>query len=318
MNSSEIKVSVMMVTYNHEKYIEQAILSVLNQNVDFRYELLIGEDCSTDHTRAVAEKYQVMYPEVIKLIKHNKNMGALKNEADLRRRCQGQYIAVLEGDDYWTNPDKLKRQVEFLDTHLHYIGTAHNVTILDRHGKKLPYDLEGIFHHQREHVYTKKDALNLDLIGHLSGWMYRNIWKQMSQKEFNLIKRCNVNSDVKLSIVLGIKGDIFFAEDEWSVYRKRYKGDGWTATHSNRNLQLYLYENDVELRNLLERCYGEQIDIKARLLQYVGESLRKVIRNPSKENIQIFIKLFCKKDLSKREIMYYLFRKQYGGILSGT
>lgn len=308
MSSPEIKVSVMMVTYNHEKYIEQAILSVLNQNVDFKYELLIGEDCSTDRTREIAEKYQTMYPEVIKLIKHNKNIGALKNEADLRRRCHGQYIAVLEGDDYWINSNKLKCQVEFLDTHSQYIGMAHNVKILDEHGKRLPYKFQGVFHHRREHVYTKKDALNFDLIGHLSGWMYRNIWKQMSQKEFNLIKRCHVNSDVKLSIVLGLKGDIYFAEDEWSVYRKRYEGEGWTATHSNRNLAVYLYEVDVELKKLLT-SYGEEVDIKEHLLWYISESLRIAIRNPSKENTQIFLKLLCKKDISKREIMYYLFKK---------
>lgn len=308
MNSSEIKVSVMMVTYNHEKYIEQAILSVLNQNVDFRYELLIGEDCSTDRTRTIAEKYQIMYPEVIKLIKRNKNIGALKNEADLRRRCQGQYIAVLEGDDYWTNSNKLKCQAEFLDTHLHYIGTTHNVTILDEQGEKQPYKLQGIFKHQREHVYTKKNALKFELIGHLSGWMYRNIWKQMPQKEFILIKRCNVNSDVKLSIVLGLKGDIYFAEDEWSVYRKRFEGEGWTATHSNRNLELYFYEQAVELKNLL-KSYGEEVDIKERLLWHIFESLHIAIRNPSKENVLISLKLFCKKDLSKGEIILYLLKQ---------
>lgn len=72
MSLSEIKVSVMMVTYNHEKYLEQAILSVIGQNTDFKYELLIGEDCSTDRTREIARKYQKMYPEVIKLVVHNK------------------------------------------------------------------------------------------------------------------------------------------------------------------------------------------------------------------------------------------------------
>lgn len=311
MSSIEIKVSVMMVTYNHERYIEQAILSVLNQRVDFKYELLIGEDCSTDRTRKIAEKYEAMYPEVVKLVRHNKNVGALKNEADLRRRCLGKYVAVLEGDDYWTNPDKLKLQVDFLDRHAHYIGVTHNVTILDGHGKKLPYKLEGIFHHQEAHVYTKEDALNFKLLGHLSGWMYRNIWRQMSQREFNLIKNCKVNSDVKLSVVLGLKGDIYFAEEEWSVYRKRYQGDGWTATHWGKNLELYYYETDVKLRNFVEKCYGEQIDIRKRLLEYISRSFQKCIRNPSKENLLIFYKLLCKRDLSKTEIIHYLVEKQF-------
>lgn len=309
MNSSEIKVSVMMVTYNHEKYLGQAILSVINQNTDFKYELLIGEDCSTDQTRKIAEKYQAMYPEIVKLITHNKNVGALKNEADLRRRCQGQYIAVLEGDDYWTNPEKLKRQVEFLDSHPQYIGVSHNVKVLDENGKKLPYDFEG-FHHRREHIYTKKNALRYEMIGHLSGWMYRNIWKQMSQREFNLIKNCGVNSDVKLSIVLGLKGDIFFSEDEWSVYRRRFVGDGWTATSRTQNWCLYRYEVYVQLKELIEKCYGEKVDIKNKLLKNIGESWEKCKETPSKENIQTFYKLLCKKDVSKREIIHYLLGKK--------
>lgn len=306
MNSSEVKVSVMMVTYNHEKYLEQAILSVINQNTDFKYELLIGEDCSTDQTRKIAEKYQMMYPEIVKLITHNKNVGPLKNEADLRRRCRGQYIAVLEGDDYWTNPEKLKRQAEFLDSHPQYIGVSHNVTVLDENGKKLPYKLQG-FHHQQEHVYTKKNALRYEMIGHLSGWMYRNIWKQMSQREFNLIKNCEANSDRKLSIVLGLKGDVFFSEDEWSVYRRRYVGDGWTAKSRGKNLNLYYYEIEVQLKELLDKCYGEKVDIKNKLLKRIGGSWEECKKNPSKENILIFYKLLCKKDVSKREIIRYLF-----------
>ncbi len=308
MNSSEIKVSVMMVTYNHEKYLEQAILSVLGQNTDFKYELLIGEDCSTDHTRKIAEKYQAMYPEIIKLISHNKNIGALKNEADLRRRCKGQYIAVLEGDDYWTNPDKLKIQMEFLESHLQYIGVSHNVTVLDENGEKVPYELEGI-HYQQAHVYTKEDALDFKMIGHLSGWMYRNIWKKMSQREFNLIKKCDVNSDVKLSVVLGLKGDIYYIEDEWSVYRRRFEGDGWSAKYYSRNLELYHYETDVKLRNFLDKCYGEKIDIKARLLKNIYRSGTICIKNPSKENVMVFLKLFFKKEVSKRDLLLYLGRK---------
>lgn len=266
MSLSEIKVSVMMVTYNHEKYLEQAILSVIGQNTDFKYELLIGEDCSTDRTREIARKYQKMYPEVIKLVVHNKNIGALKNEADLRRRCKGEYVAVLEGDDYWTNPDKLRFQTKFLDLHPQYIGVSHNVTVLDENGKKVPYELEGI-HYQNKHVYTREDALNFKMIGHLSGWMYRNIWRQMPSREFNLIKNCDVNSDMKLSVVLGLKGDIYYIEDEWSVYRRRFEGDGWSAKNYNRNLALYYYETDVKLRNLLDQCYGEQVDIKSRLVK---------------------------------------------------
>ena len=309
MDSSEVKVSVMMVTYNHEKYLEQAILSVLNQNVDFKYELLIGEDCSTDHTRKIAIRYHQLYPEIIRLTLHNKNVGALKNEADLRRKCRGQYIAVLEGDDYWTNMDKLKSQVEFLDAHPKYIGVTHNVEVLDENGEKLPFSLEGI-HHQKEHIYTKTDALDFKMIGHLSGWMYRNIWKSISGKEFELIKKCAVNSDVKLSVILGYKGNVYFMEDTWSVYRRRMVGDGWSATHNNRNLELYYYELNVRLRDLLEQCYNKKVDIQNKLLEHVYKSWLICVQTPSKENIRILFRLLCKKDVSKKNICSYFLEQQ--------
>ncbi len=301
MRDPDIKVSVMMVTYNHGKYIEQAIQSVLNQNTNFKYELLIGEDCSTDCTRKVVERYQMDYPQIIRVVRHNKNVGALKNEAELRQRCRGQYIAVLEGDDYWIYPDKLKQQVDFLDQHPEYIGMSHNVKVLGENGEKLPYSLQG-FHHEKEHVYTKENALKFQMIGHLSGWMYRNIWDSLSQKELLKIKKCEVNSDLKLSIVLGIKGDVYFKEDEWSVYRRRFEGDGWSAQAAKMNMTLYHFERDVRLRNFLMECYGEKIDIEEKLLGYIFQGFVEFKQQPSTKTLRILLKMIRSGEVKKRMI----------------
>ncbi len=312
MSDSDIKVSVMMVTYNHEKYIEQAIQSVLNQNTNFKYELLIGEDCSTDCTREIVERYQVKYPQIIKIVRHNKNVGALKNEAELRQRCRGQYIAVLEGDDYWIYCDKLKRQVEFLDRHPEYIGVSHNVKVLGENGEKIPYRLQG-FHHEKEHVYTRENALQFQMIGHLSGWMYRNIWNSLSQQELLMIRKCEVNSDLKLSIVLGLKGDFYFQEDEWSVYRRRFEGDGWSAQAMKMNMALYHFERDVKLRNFLLKCYGERIDIEKKLLEYIFQEFIEFKNRPSKKTWRILFKMFGSGEVKKRIIICYIIEKLIKG-----
>lgn len=308
MRDPDIKVSIMMVTYNHGKYIEQAIQSVLNQNTDFKYELLIGEDCSTDCTREIVERYQMEYPQIIKVVRHNQNVGALKNEAELRLRCKGQYIAVLEGDDYWIYPDKLKRQVEFLDRHPEYIGVAHNVKVLGENGEKLPYRLQG-FHHEKEHVYTKENALQFQMIGHLSGWMYRNIWDSLSQKELLKIRKCEVNSDLKLSIVLGLKGDFYFLEDEWSVYRRRFEGDGWSAQAAKMNMTLYHFERDVRLKNFLVECYGEKTDIEGKLLEYIFQGLIEFKNNPSQKTGGALAKMLRNREVKKRVIVRYILKK---------
>ncbi len=308
MRDPNIKVSVMMVTYNHGKYIEQAIQSVLSQNTDFKYELLIGEDCSTDCTREIAERYQRKYPHTIRIVKHNKNVGALKNEAELRQRCRGQYIAVLEGDDYWTYPDKLKWQVEFLDQHPEYIGVAHNVKVVGENGEKLPYRLQG-FHREKEHVYTRKNALQFQMIGHLSGWMYRNIWDSLSQKELLKIRKCEVNSDLKLSIVLGLKGDFYFQKDEWSVYRRRFEGDGWSAQAVKMNMTLYHFERDVRLKRFLLECYGEKIDIEEKLLGYIFQGFIEFKNHPSKGTWSILVKMFRSGEIRKRVIVRYIIKR---------
>lgn len=112
-----MKLSVAMTTYNHERFIGQAIESVLAQKVDFDYEILIGDDCSTDGTRTVILNFQRRYPERIKAYLREHNIGAARNLAWTIAACQGQYLALLEGDDYWSCTSKLQKQVDFLDSH---------------------------------------------------------------------------------------------------------------------------------------------------------------------------------------------------------
>ena len=115
MKNHKPLVSVWMITYNQEELIKEAIDSVLMQEVDFEYEIVIGEDCSTDRTREVLEEYNRKYPGKFKLLFREKNLGITANFADTFRHCSGKYIAPCEGDDYWTDPLKLKKQVDILE-----------------------------------------------------------------------------------------------------------------------------------------------------------------------------------------------------------
>src|SRR5579864_5044611 len=107
-----MKLSVMMITYNHERFIAQALDSILAQQVNFDYEIVVGEDCSADGTRAILMDFHRRYPSRIVPFLRDRNMGAMPNFESTLRACRGQYLALLEGDDYWTSPDKLQRQVD--------------------------------------------------------------------------------------------------------------------------------------------------------------------------------------------------------------
>jgi glycosyltransferase involved in cell wall biosynthesis len=106
-----------MITYNHAPYISQAIESVLIQKTNFTFELVIGEDCSTDNTHEIVMKYKNKYPEIINLLPSEHNLGLMKNMYRTEKACRGKYIAYCEGDDYWHRSDKLQIQSDYLEIH---------------------------------------------------------------------------------------------------------------------------------------------------------------------------------------------------------
>ncbi|MBN3939343.1 glycosyltransferase [Nostoc sp. NMS9] len=150
-----MKVSVLMVTYNHENFIAQAIESVLMQKVDFEYELVIGEDYSTDNTRQIVIEYQRKYSDKIRLLLPEVNLGAHKNFLNTFKACQGQYLAILEGDDYWTSNEKLQKQVDFLDKNLDFAICFHNVLVFWQDNSHSP----GIFLHNQSKTSTIENLL---------------------------------------------------------------------------------------------------------------------------------------------------------------
>ena len=109
------RVSVATTTYRHEAFIGDAIEGVLMQDTDFPVEMVIGEDCSPDGTRSVIQKYMQKYPGLIRLSNYERNVGSARNSLMTIGRCRGEYIALLDGDDYWTAPHKLRKQVDLLD-----------------------------------------------------------------------------------------------------------------------------------------------------------------------------------------------------------
>lgn len=127
-----MKISVAVQTYNHEKFIAQALDSVLMQNVDYEYEIVIGEDRSTDSTRAIVTEYKRRYPDKIRLILPDENLGFYGNVLfqQIINACRGEYVALLDGDDYWTAADKVQKQVDFLDAHPECTICHHNVMMV--------------------------------------------------------------------------------------------------------------------------------------------------------------------------------------------
>lgn len=135
--NNDIKVSVIVITYNHEQFIKQALDSILMQKVDFKYEILIGDDASTDRTPEILKEYKKLYPDIIDLHLNSVNLGATRNAYNLLMIAKGKYLAYCEGDDYWIHDHKLQIQVEFLEKNNNYIGCSHKCVLVDKNNKKL-------------------------------------------------------------------------------------------------------------------------------------------------------------------------------------
>lgn len=134
---NELLLSVSMVTFNHEKYIAQAIEGVLMQKCSFDFELVIGEDCSTDNTKKIILDFQKKYPKIIKPIFNKKNIGPNYNIIQLFNKSKGKYIAICDGDDYWTDENKLEKQLDHLETHPEISLCFHRTNILRNENSKL-------------------------------------------------------------------------------------------------------------------------------------------------------------------------------------
>lgn len=152
------KVSVAMLTYNHAQFIRQALDSVLMQVTNFDYEIVIGDDLSTDDTRQILLEYQARYPDRFRLLLYATKQGVGGNILAVLNHCQGDYIALLEGDDYWTDPHKLQMQVDVLDSDPQCALCFHAYQIYSEAEKRFLSTIEF-----EKAEYTLEDLLQLKL-----------------------------------------------------------------------------------------------------------------------------------------------------------
>ncbi len=170
--NKEFYVSICMITYNHEKYIQQAIEGILNQQTNFKIQLVIGEDCSTDKTKEICIKYKQKHHKTIKLILHKKNIGMNNNFLSTLNLCEGKYIALCEGDDFWTDPLKLQKQIDFLESNPDYVICFHPVNIKYEEIKKSVKQYHCLYN--QKDFFTFNDLIEYSNFIHTPSVVYRN------------------------------------------------------------------------------------------------------------------------------------------------
>jgi hypothetical protein len=222
----DIKVSVCMITYNHERYIAQAVESVLAQHTTFPVEIIIGDDCSTDNSRTILQRLAEQHPEKIHLQLAGRNRGANANFVSVFGCCRGQYVAMLEGDDYWTCPNKLQMQVEALDAHPEWAICFHPASCMYEDG------IRGVPVYP--HGWTKPVATIDDLFA--SNFMATSsvVFRNRLFAEFPGWFHRLILGDWPLHFLNAAHGDIGFLPKTMSAYRVHRSGIWTGATLGTR------------------------------------------------------------------------------------
>lgn len=243
-NTPQPTVSVIMLSYNHGRYISRAVESVLMQKTDFPYEILIGDDASSDDSPEILKEYAEKYPDRIRLVLRGENTGTTRNAYDLMQRARGKYLASCESDDYWTDECKLQKQVSFLESHTEYIGCTHPVVCVDPRGT--PLKQQRVRWISRKKVYTIRDFRGIVLPGHSCSVVRRNIFLE-PKYDYSIMWKANPYiGDRTSTLLFAAQGDFFQLSEPMACYQRE-------LTSGARNLTWTLYHNGGSwLRDELE------------------------------------------------------------------
>lgn len=286
----DCKVSVIFITYNHKDYVEKALKSVLSQETDFPFEVVVGDDCSTDGTGDILRRIAADDPRV-KLFIRSENTGGRPtlNVYETTQRCTGEYLAYLEGDDYWTDTHKLQKQVDILESHPEYIAVTHSMEMVDENGDPVTsqedlavgslYDWSGVFTYD-DYCYSGKWP------GHYATVVSRNIYKDKKIDYTILYRASDFTDDALINLFLLMQGDIYRTDEKMSAWRyiRKSGGSNWNSIAMKRNIakdDCYLSRTVMQWIEQYRQLGGYS---RKRCLADFGLALKEYIKRPNADN----------------------------------
>lgn len=264
----KIKVSACIITYNHENFIAEAIEGALSQKLDYSYEIVVAEDYSKDKTREIVIDYQKKYPDRIRAILNEKNIGMTPNWVSAVKACRGEYIAVCDGDDCWTNPRKLQIQIDELEKRPGCGASFHPALVKYMDGKEQDYVKSHYGNNIR--IFDTKKAL---LVGGsfcpvASLVFHRKVADDLLKFDQNL---GGANNDYMLGIFGSLRDGLLYVPQCMAVYRFRTAGS-WTDRNKSFEKALQHASKITKLLDKLNEYlgykYNKEIKYKITLENY--------------------------------------------------
>lgn len=230
-------VSVVMITYGHEYFIREAIEGVLMQKCDFEVELIVTNDCSPDGTDAVVHELLQNHPNSswIKYFNHSTNLGMMKNFHFALKQAKGEYIALCDGDDYWTYERKLEKQVKFLSKNASCVACFHNVSVISNDKTSLYFQDK-----QEGSLADEEIVLNGGGVYPTASLLFRN---EIILPDFTLHSKAG---DSALAFSLLEKGDFYYLNETMGCYRK-HEGGVYSSIKNDKSKRLEDIKSNLNL-----------------------------------------------------------------------
>lgn len=281
-------VVISCITYNHGPYLRDALEGFLMQKTDFPFVAVVHEDASTDDTAVVLRDYAERYPDIILPIFEEENQYSKRNKSierimDAATEATGaKYIALCEGDDYWTNENKLQKQVDFLETHLNYSMCYHNAIVHYENGDK--EDRLNI--KQNPELYNEKETFMSIIVVPTASMVFRATI--IDSPYYHLCNESSIrmNGDNKLNLTCRAYGRVKYIDKAMSVYR--LLPTGWSYT-TGKEIKTKIYE--IEIFREYERIFGRRY--QSVLQEHYARLTREGIAYIRRGKLIGGIKIFC-------------------------
>ena len=260
MMGEKVLVSVCCTAYNHEKYIRSCLDGFVNQNTNFKYEVIVHDDASTDNTASIIQEYAEKHPDIIKPILQRENQyskGIKIYKKHIFPKCTGKYIAYCEGDDYWCDYDKLQKQVDILEENPEYVACVHQTKMLNLRDKK-----ESLFvSYDKSCLVEVEKFFGATIPWHTSSLMFR---AELNDKRPSFCFISKQVGDWPTGVFLVLTGPVYFINDTMSIYRRFTEGSWSVMNVSKPNPEFW--KEMVEILQLVDEYsnfkYHKLIDKK--------------------------------------------------------
>lgn len=304
-------ISVIIITFNQDRFISRALDSVISQKNIENIEIIIGNDCSDDSTDLILSNYKKKYSSLINIISRRQNLGPSKNLHDLICIANGEYIAILEGDDYWTDPFKLSKQIKFLNDNRSHVACTHRYSLVDEHNNIIQSEYYGPGKPDTG-VYTLKHFENYTYFSHLGSLVFRNVFKS-NDVDLSIIKNAHYYiADITINMLLCFFGKIEILDDNMLATTFLIKKNGTNYKSSikkyNQIMSRIIYLDT--LKDFAKNFFHYDLKFKNRNEYYVAWSILYLLRYPNKHNLKVLLFTY-NRNKNKFILFLYLMRNSH-------